>query len=993
MTGKGARGMAFFEMTRIYLASVAGAWNLLLLGALVLVLAFRPEVRVRLEGLSPRLQKLLFAAIVLVGVGQAARLAWVCDDAFISFRYAANLVGGQGLVWNPGERVEGYTNFLWTFVLAGAIRGWSPSRAARLLLGRRPARARRHRIPRRGAAVGRFHVTDLHVQIRRLPKPVVAMVAGYAVGGGQVLHLVCDLTIAADNARFGQTGPRVGSFDGGFGAGDARQHWSAPRRPRRSGSCAASTTPSRRSRWGSSTPSCRSRSSRRRPSLVPRDARALPLRPAAAEGQLPRRRGRAERHPAARPRHQPALLRLRRGAEGREAYKAQAQARLLAVPRRLEPLAHLAHGGAAADAPGRGRPGAGRHRAGRHRRHVPRVTFVAAMLGALFIQVGTNLSNDYSDARRGADTEDRLGPVRVTAGGLVPPRQVLVATYVAFGLAVLAGVYLIATAGWELLLVGAASILAGVLYTGGPRPYGYEGLGEVFVFLFFGVVAVTGSYFAQIEQLTWEAFVLAVPVGLLASAILVVNNVRDLETDRRAGKRTLAVRLGWRGHAASTRRWSTARSCPRAAVAAGLGRAVGMAGAGRLLALPLAVPVVGPCATGPMGRRSTGARSHRDAPARVLRAPVGGDPGELMAELTVETVGLRSRAPLRPRGACSSERELLQVRVDFGGDDFGEGEAAPLEAYDGVSLAAVRAALDAYAGVLDRASPGSTHAELLAACAAERPLPQALAAVDLALWDRAGRRTGFPVAKLIAAGAVAGGRGQRRRRHRGPRRGGAGGERCGRGRVPLRQAQGRRGRRRRAGGRRARGGGDAVALRVDANGAWARPTRRSPTCAHSLRSGSSCARSRCTGRGMRTVRTRSPVPVAMDETAAERGAPGSGAADAVCLKISRCGGISGCCATPGQRERRAPRSTWRRTSTVRWGWRRGCMRLRGCGRRGQWGSAGWPLWGGSRGWETFSRPSTGSLLCLRGRGCSGERQRRLGREAGVRGRRAGTHAR
>jgi 1,4-dihydroxy-2-naphthoate octaprenyltransferase len=170
--------------------------------------------------------------------------------------------------------------------------------------------------------------------------------------------------------------------------------------------------------------------------------------------------------------------------------------------------------------------------------------FLAALTGALFIQVGTNLSNDYSDARRGADTEDRLGPVRVTAGGLVPPRQVLLATYAAFGVAVLAGVYLIATAGWELLLVGAASILAGVLYTGGPRPYGYEGLGEVFVFLFFGVVAVAGSYFAQTEALEWEALVLAVPVGLLASAILVVNNVRDLETDRRAGKRTLAVRLG-----------------------------------------------------------------------------------------------------------------------------------------------------------------------------------------------------------------------------------------------------------------------------------------------------------------------------------------------------------------------------------------------------------------------------------------------------------------
>jgi len=170
--------------------------------------------------------------------------------------------------------------------------------------------------------------------------------------------------------------------------------------------------------------------------------------------------------------------------------------------------------------------------------------FVAALIGAMFIQVGTNLSNDYSDARRGADTDDRLGPVRVTAGGLVPPRQVLIATYVSFGVAVLAGAYLVSVAGWQLLLVGAASILAGVLYTGGPRPYGYEGLGEVFVFLFFGIVAVAGSYFVQVKHLQWEAFALAVPVGLLAAAILVVNNYRDIDTDRRAGKRTLAVRLG-----------------------------------------------------------------------------------------------------------------------------------------------------------------------------------------------------------------------------------------------------------------------------------------------------------------------------------------------------------------------------------------------------------------------------------------------------------------
>jgi 1,4-dihydroxy-2-naphthoate octaprenyltransferase len=172
------------------------------------------------------------------------------------------------------------------------------------------------------------------------------------------------------------------------------------------------------------------------------------------------------------------------------------------------------------------------------------LAFLAALLAAMLIQVGTNLSNDYSDARRGADNEDRLGPVRVTAGGLLPPKQVLRATYATFALATLCGVYLIVVAGWVLLAVGAASILAGVLYTGGPRPYGYEGLGEVFVFLFFGLVAVVGSWYIQVQALPWQPFVVSVPVGLLAAAILVVNNVRDIDTDGRAGKRTLAVRLG-----------------------------------------------------------------------------------------------------------------------------------------------------------------------------------------------------------------------------------------------------------------------------------------------------------------------------------------------------------------------------------------------------------------------------------------------------------------
>jgi 1,4-dihydroxy-2-naphthoate polyprenyltransferase len=176
---------------------------------------------------------------------------------------------------------------------------------------------------------------------------------------------------------------------------------------------------------------------------------------------------------------------------------------------------------------------------------LPRVgAFIAALIGSIFIQIGTNLANDYSDAKRGADTVDRLGPVRVTAAGLVAPRSVLIATWLAFGIAVVAGIYLATVAGWLIIVVGAASIAAGVLYTGGPRPYGYAGLGELFVFLFFGLVAVNGSYYVQLERLDWLPFGLSISVGCLATAILVVNNVRDIETDRRADKRTLAVRMG-----------------------------------------------------------------------------------------------------------------------------------------------------------------------------------------------------------------------------------------------------------------------------------------------------------------------------------------------------------------------------------------------------------------------------------------------------------------
>jgi 1,4-dihydroxy-2-naphthoate octaprenyltransferase len=170
--------------------------------------------------------------------------------------------------------------------------------------------------------------------------------------------------------------------------------------------------------------------------------------------------------------------------------------------------------------------------------------FVAALVGSIFIQIGTNLSNDYSDAKRGADTADRLGPVRVTSAGLVTPQRVMRATWIAFAVAIACGIYLTTVAGAIILVVGAFSIAAGVLYTGGPRPYGYAGLGEVFVFLFFGLVAVNGSYYVQVEKLDALPLGLSIAIGFLATAILVVNNVRDLETDRRAGKMTLAVRMG-----------------------------------------------------------------------------------------------------------------------------------------------------------------------------------------------------------------------------------------------------------------------------------------------------------------------------------------------------------------------------------------------------------------------------------------------------------------
>ncbi|MHB8646028.1 MAG: 1,4-dihydroxy-2-naphthoate polyprenyltransferase [Thermomicrobiales bacterium] len=172
---------------------------------------------------------------------------------------------------------------------------------------------------------------------------------------------------------------------------------------------------------------------------------------------------------------------------------------------------------------------------------------LAALVGALLLQIGANVANDLFDFLRGADTTARVGPLRVTQAGLLTPRQVRAGMCVVFGAAALIGVYLVAVGGWPVVLIGLTAILAAVAYTGGPFPLGYHGLGELFVFLFFGLAAVGGTYEVQAGTVHAVAWWAAVPMGLLAVAIIVVNNLRDIVTDEAAGKRTLAVRLGERG--------------------------------------------------------------------------------------------------------------------------------------------------------------------------------------------------------------------------------------------------------------------------------------------------------------------------------------------------------------------------------------------------------------------------------------------------------------
>ena len=172
--------------------------------------------------------------------------------------------------------------------------------------------------------------------------------------------------------------------------------------------------------------------------------------------------------------------------------------------------------------------------------------FLLAMLGALLIQVVVNFANDLSDFRRGADTPERLGPPRAVAQGWLSQREMTIGIVLVTAAAMIVGIALTVIVGWPILIIGAASLLAAVTYTGGPLPYGYRGLGDLICFLFFGFVAVMGAGYVQIEALSWELAAASVPVGCTVTAILVVNNLRDIHTDRASGKRTLAVIIGER---------------------------------------------------------------------------------------------------------------------------------------------------------------------------------------------------------------------------------------------------------------------------------------------------------------------------------------------------------------------------------------------------------------------------------------------------------------
>jgi len=250
---------------------------------------------------------------------------------------------------------------------------------------------------------------------------------------------------------------------------------------------------------------------------------------------------------------------------------------------------------------------------------------LAALAGALLLQVGVNLANDYFDFHRGVDSPDRKGPLRVTQAGLIPPEQVRLGMIATFAAAALVGVFLVVRGGTPILAVGVASILSALAYSGGPWPLASHGVADLFVFVFFGPVAVCGTYFVQAGTVSGTAAAASIAPGLLITAILVVNNLRDIETDARAGKRTLAVRLGVRG--------SLAEYLLLLAGAHGVPVALFLSGARGplillpLLSLPLAIPLV-----------KTLAARHEDGPA--MNAALAGTARLALAHSLIFAVGL-----------------------------------------------------------------------------------------------------------------------------------------------------------------------------------------------------------------------------------------------------------------------------------------------------------------------------------------------------------------
>lgn len=172
------------------------------------------------------------------------------------------------------------------------------------------------------------------------------------------------------------------------------------------------------------------------------------------------------------------------------------------------------------------------------------ITAIACFFSALLIQIGTNLSNDYFDFLKGSDTKERIGPVRVTQAGLVSPEKMFYIFTFVFGLSILIGVYLVIKGGWPIVIIGILSIASGILYTGGPIPIGYIGLGDIFVFIFFGPIALCGTFYVQAMELPLEVFIAGMGPGFLAISLLSINNLRDEPTDKKSGKKTLAVRFG-----------------------------------------------------------------------------------------------------------------------------------------------------------------------------------------------------------------------------------------------------------------------------------------------------------------------------------------------------------------------------------------------------------------------------------------------------------------